>query len=248
MSRFDDPSSPPPDTRPVPGHPLHAGRDGTIWIYKRNYRKWAALKPRDKDGRAQVQYRDGSGKRAYLTVPRLVLSAWGQPRPIGTQVVHFPDPNYMNNHLDNLRWGPKNAHLVGRRLARPAEPMRGSAHPLSRFDEAEIPDIRRLYRDGFSAQEIAEKYGVRQMTVLRILRGERYAHVPDPDGPIVMRPARIQHPWQSAPSKLTWGKVRKIRRLAARTPRPTNGELAAKFGVSVTTISLIVNNRSWIES
>jgi hypothetical protein len=241
MPRQANLSTPPPDTNPVPDRPLRAGRDGTIWILRRNHQKWVALKPINKKGRAVVGYYDETGKRKYLTVSRLVLAAWGDPRPLGFEVYHFPDTNPMNNALSNLRWVPKNTHTVGHRT----KPVRGTAHPNAKFSEEDVPAIRGLYRANFSIQEIAEKYQVAQTTIHRILCGKRYANVPDPEGPIVMRVAKVQHPWQVATGKLTWGKVRKIRQLAAATPRPLNRDLAARFDVSIRTISLIINNKSW---
>lgn len=236
----------PPNTRPVPGRPLRAGQDGTIWVYHAGHRRWQALTPKRKRGMFIVQYTADS-RRVSAAIGRMVLSAWGQPRPLGMQVVHFPDSDPANNRLENLRWGPKNAHLIGRRLKAPSA-RRGSNHPSAKLTEQDIPAIRNLYREGFSATEIADRYSVGQMAILRILRGQRWSHVPDPLGPIILRPAKIQEPWQSANAVLDWPEVRKIRRLATKRPRPTNAKLAHMFGVSQQTISLIINHHVWKES
>ena len=47
-------------------------------------------------------------------------------------------------------------------------------------------------------------------------------------------------------TKLDWGKVREIRRLR-ETQGLTHQSLADRFGVSRNRITLIVNNKSWIE-
>jgi len=52
--------------------------------------------------------------------------------------------------------------------------MRGTAVPSSRLTENEVAQIRRM---GGSQQEIADRFGVCQMTISKIKRGETWRHV-----------------------------------------------------------------------
>jgi len=55
-----------------------------------------------------------------------------------------------------------------------------------------IPEIRQKYRSGMTAKAIASQYDVAQFTIYAVLTGKTWRHVPDPDGPVVMR--RIGRP------------------------------------------------------
>ena len=55
-----------------------------------------------------------------------------------------------------------------------------------------IPEIRQKYRSGMTAKAIASQYDVAQITIYAVLTGKTWRHVPDPDGPVVMR--RIGRP------------------------------------------------------
>jgi len=55
-----------------------------------------------------------------------------------------------------------------------------------------IPEIRQKYRSGMTAKAIASQYDVAQITIYAVLAGKTWRHVPDPDGPVVMR--RIGRP------------------------------------------------------
>jgi hypothetical protein len=60
---------------------------------------------------------------------------------------------------------PRNLHVAG------------SAHPGSKFTEAEVLDIREQNKMGVSMYSMAKKYGVSQSTMQRIVRGARYKNV-----------------------------------------------------------------------
>jgi len=55
-----------------------------------------------------------------------------------------------------------------------------------------IPEIRQKYRSGMTAKAIASQYDVARITIYAVLAGKTWRHVPDPDGPVVMR--RIGRP------------------------------------------------------
>ena len=60
---------------------------------------------------------------------------------------------------------PRNPHVVG------------SAHPGSKFTEAEVLYIREQKQLGVSMYSMAKKYGVSQSTMQRVATGKRYKNV-----------------------------------------------------------------------
>ena len=46
------------------------------------------------------------GRRWHVAVYRLVAAVFLPPRPsLDHVIMHFPDPDRMNSHADNLKWG-----------------------------------------------------------------------------------------------------------------------------------------------
>jgi DNA-binding CsgD family transcriptional regulator len=60
---------------------------------------------------------------------------------------------------------PRNPHVVG------------SVHPLSKLHDSQAVEIRCLYADGKTQQNIAEIFGVARQTISKIVNNKRYAHV-----------------------------------------------------------------------
>ena len=111
--------------------------------------------------------------------------------------------------------------------------------------EADIPEVRKMYRDGFQHAEIAVEFNVDPETIRHVLIGKSWSHVPDPDGPIVMR----RHGPDSnaaAKAKLDWASVRAIRK--GRAAGRTYQDLATEFDVNKCTIRDIIKERTWRES
>lgn len=65
-----------------------------------------------------------------------------------------------------------------RRSARPGCISRGMANGSSKLTDADVLEIRRLYREGFGSQQrIADIFGVSQVLVGNIVRLENWTHV-----------------------------------------------------------------------
>jgi len=57
-------------------------------------------------------------------------------------------------------------------------PLRGSAHRNSKFDEATVLYIRTLYKTGIvSIKHIADSYGVSKSTVQSIIERKSWSHI-----------------------------------------------------------------------
>ena len=129
-----------------------------------------------KQGTNRLGYRTVRiGQRSKALVHRLIALTFLGPPPPGTQVHHL-DGCKHNNHASNLAWvtaseNTKHAFETGL-----ATPSRGESHYATRFTEEEVRTIRRL-AGTVSQQELAKRYGVRQPTISKIVRRERWAHV-----------------------------------------------------------------------
>lgn len=114
----------------------------------------------------------------------------------------------------------------------------------SGFSPEDIREIRRLYRNGSTCREIAAPRGVSPGAIQAILTGRNWGSVPDPLGPITMRPGGLKAE-KSPHSKLNWDLAREIR--AEYDSGISKRQLAKKYGVGFTTIYEIVTNQRWIE-
>jgi hypothetical protein len=233
-----DPDDP---RRLIPGHAVRD--DGTVFYWSARWSKWIPLKPKvGPHGFRRVRVRVGDHVRE-LGVARLVLRAFEGPCPLGHEPLHFPDPDQSNNRLDNLRWAPIGSSKVGRMCSgSPPPPPRGETHPNAVLTEADIPEIRRMYRDGFMHAEIAVEFGCDGETIRHVLTGRSWSHVPDPEGPIVMRPKGPER-GGGAKARLDWSIAKAIRdgHKRGRSYR----ELAAESGCSKETVADIVKGRTW---
>jgi hypothetical protein len=126
----------------------------------------------------------GTGGRGEPTdrTHRITYRHYCGPIPDGMFVCHScdtpaccnPDHLFLGTNHDNvkdmLRKGrnsppPRNPHVVG------------SVHPGAKLHESIIPEMRKLYAEGWTQKQIAEKYGVARQTVSKVLNGKRFKHV-----------------------------------------------------------------------
>jgi hypothetical protein len=243
--RHMDDVSPPAGSAPVPGlDPAYrASRDGTIWYWHSYRGKWVRLRQSiHENGFRGVRVRTAAAKCGVRGVGSLILRTFVGPRPLGHQVLHFPNSDPANNAVDNLRWAPIEAFRDHRDKGNFGPPRRGSAVHGARLTESDIPTIRDLYRTGSSMAEIGERFGVTQPTVRLVLVGRSWAHIPDPLGPVVIR-SSARRGEDGPGAKLNAEEVAEIRRLQAGGVR--RKDIAALFGVSVYAIHNIVRGRSW---
>jgi hypothetical protein len=179
------------------------------------------------------------GARKRHRVAALVLSAFVGPRPPAHEPQHHPDPDPRNCRADNLRWVPRGTNAAAKAPGAKNLPkaVAGSAHPAARLKPRQVRLARSLYRGGWGTAEIAGRLRCSQGTVVSLLKGRTYADVPDPHGPIVMRPrgGKAGH-WNPralcGPEELA--EIR--RKLAAGVPVKA---VAAKHGRSLSSVYAI---------
>lgn len=56
--------------------------------------------------------------------------------------------------------------------------VEGTNNPNAKLTEQQVNEIREYYKSGISQEEIANAFSVSQVTISRVVRGERYSSVP----------------------------------------------------------------------
>lgn len=117
---------------------------------------------------------------------------------------------------------------------------RGEKASTSVLSEADVPEIVQRYKNGESGKSIAASYGIQRNTVLKILRGETWAHV-ERESVTLKSP---QSKGSGNPgAKLNESDVAEIRRLLATGV--SQSKIGREFGVSQSAISFINRRKSW---
>lgn len=116
----------------------------------------------------------GTRSRFYLYAHRLSWELAFGSIPEGQSVLHRcdnpacvnPTHLFLGSTADNLQdMAAKGRHLFGERNAQ------------AKMTEGDVLRIYRLSDEGWSQKRIAGEIGVGQMTVCRVLRGERWRHI-----------------------------------------------------------------------
>src|SRR3990167_9270260 len=127
------------------------------------------------------------GKKITPSVHRLVAEAFLGAAPSVQPNVNHKDGNHGNNCVENLEWLDARAnqlhaitnHLYG---------GRGEAHGRAKLTEKQVHEIRRRYTGRYGEQtKLAREYGVSQMLISKIARGDIWTHLDDcPTVPITV--------------------------------------------------------------
>lgn len=100
----------------------------------------------------------------------------------------------------------------------------------AKIDTKQVYEVRRLYEEGATARELAERYGVTTTTIYSILRGDRGGH-------------KLTPPKGHNCRKLSDDQVRQLRFLARRGA--SQSQLAKAFPVAQSSISLILSGKTY---
>lgn len=116
----------------------------------------------------------------HCSVPRVVWEAFVGPIAPGLQINHkngVKDDNRLSN-LEVVTPSENTLHgfrVLGRRPV--SNPRPGSMHGGAKLTEANIFEIVALRQSGLSQQKIANRFGITQAWVSRILLGKSWTHV-----------------------------------------------------------------------
>lgn len=226
--------------RPVDGFPGYCvGSDGTAWTaWERYYTEgiegsrvrigpaWTKLRGYFNGHRRFVVsvYRDSKASSKFLH--RLVLEAFLGPCPPGKQCCHFNDDG-TNNRLENLRWDTSKANSAD--AYRNKRIKIGERHHQSKLTEDQVREIREVYARGDANQEqIANFYGMTQISISAIVRGVTWAESP---GPIAHpTPTRIDPSTAERALKLVGGGM-------------SQGATAIALGIGIGSVNRIVRGK-----
>ena len=118
-------------------------------------------------------------RRDSHAVHQLVATYFIGPCPDGKTEVNHRDGDPTNNHVDNLEWvtHQENQQHAFDELNR--ESLKGEQHGCAKLTEADIYDIRAMFRDGLGNKEIAIKYGVTRQAIRAVRLGISWKHIPE---------------------------------------------------------------------
>lgn len=109
-------------------------------------------------------------RKGYL----LVAGAFIGPRPAPGMEVRHLDNTRTNDHWRNLKWGTRAENEADKIAA--GTDNAGERHGMAKLKLPQVREIIALYgAGGISQREVAERYGVQQMTISLIVRGKYWA-------------------------------------------------------------------------
>ena len=222
----------------------YVSNDGRVFSKKWGYMKEISQRFEKSTKRYRVHLRSGD-KRFLMDVHRLVGLAF-LPKSEGRNMVLHCDGNALNNHISNLRWG--NAH------ENKLDEFKHLGKGVLNWET--VDKIRCMDSKGVESVEISKKLELNYKIVRNVLLGRNWLHKNRPKDSTMKLKYEIKDEWmngsKSKPdghkgenhpkSKLTWEKVRKIRRSKLNLR-----QMSELMGVSISTISLIRKNKTWKE-
>lgn len=118
------------------------------------------------------------GTHNHRAVHWLVLETFVGPRPEGYNGCHNNGVK-TDNYLSNLRWDTPVGNMADKVKHGTVWRAKGSLNGYSKLTESDIPGIRDLRAAGWSYEAIGVKYRIDRTAISLIIRGKRWAHVPD---------------------------------------------------------------------
>ena len=123
------------------------------------------------DGRESIAL-SKNNKTKYHFIHRLMLGAF--TGTTGEQANHL-DGNPLNNNLENLEWSNQKdnmRHAVINGL-RP----RGETHPMAKFTEEQVIEIRTLFDIGVGAGLLIFRFGLSKSQFYKIISKQAWGHI-----------------------------------------------------------------------
>lgn len=106
-------------------------------------------------------------------VSRLVAKAFvANPRKLPE--VHHIDYNKLNNHWSNLKWSTTRDNIQDSYDTK-NRTHECQNHPSTVFNNHKVLNMRKLFENGMSVKQIAQKYDVHYDTAYRVIKKINYA-------------------------------------------------------------------------
>lgn len=137
--------------------------------YGRVRSKTRFLKPSSARGYEIVQLRKRSVSKPFY-IHQLVLLHFVGPRPESFASSHM-DGNKTNNNVTNLCWESYGKNNLRRNY-------RGESHAFAKLTEAQVLEIRELYKTKkFTQMQLGQRFGIARTTIGSIVRNEKWSHL-----------------------------------------------------------------------
>ena len=146
------------------------------WVSAKDNRKprfWAGQELTPGTSNASGHLRVVLNRRSYY-VHRLVLTAFVGPCPEGMEACHN-DGNPRNNALENLRWDTRKGNFADK--VKHGTALTGSANHRTHLMDADVLAIR---HSSEPYNVLAERYGVTDRTISKIMLHHDWKHVGGP--------------------------------------------------------------------
>lgn len=125
--------------------------------------------------RVRIYYR---GTNKIYDVHVLVMELFGEKRPSKRHQVNHKDGDKKNPRLDNLEWVTPSENMIHAWKTGLCTPRPGLKHHNVKLKEEDVYEIKRLYsEEKLFQRQIAEKFGIQQTQVSRIILGKRWKHL-----------------------------------------------------------------------
>lgn len=118
-------------------------------------------------------YRNKEMRKMF--VHRAVLMAWVRMPEEWEEGRHLND-NPSENYLENLAWGSRQDNVDDKR--KNGRIPIGEDVSAAKLTEGEVTELRRLYGEGVSSQELADMYHISKGQVTKTVRGGSWSHLP----------------------------------------------------------------------
>jgi hypothetical protein len=135
-------------------------------------------------GRYRYNVRQKGKNKAIFLAKEVAKAFLTKPSPRYSLVIH-KDHNYLNDHVDNLKWATKDEHRAhtanspGSLMATKKKAITGSSRSKV-LNEKNVIALKKMIWDPkrkLSFKQIAEKFGVSEMQVYRLKKGEFWYHI-----------------------------------------------------------------------
>jgi len=137
----------------------------------------------DADGYLRYKIMDCYGVKHTVTAYRLVAEAFIGPPPSPRHEVAHNNGSRISCYFRDLRWATRKENDDDR-LIHGTDLSRGEKNPRAKITEADVIDIRAAYRaiklgsSNQTIQELRARYGLCAATIIRIAKGDSWAHIP----------------------------------------------------------------------
>jgi hypothetical protein len=126
-----------------------------------------------KDGYPERVRRFDGVRRQKRRVNRIVCEMSSGPAPLDRPEAAHKCGNKRCVNASHIYWGSRSENAAD--MLAHGTVSRGSRRPSSKLTEDQIPEIKRL-SSAMTQTEIAQKFGVNQSQISRVLSGKRWKH------------------------------------------------------------------------